>query len=109
MSVQAVNDVNFIAEVQKNETTLVEFGTVWCPPCKVLLPILDEMSDEYGERVAILKVDCEESPVTAGGYGVMSMPTVIVFHKGEPVEKLVGLRPKSVYENVLAKYTAGSY
>lgn len=105
MSVLAVNDVNFNSEVDKNGTTLVEFGAVWCPPCKVLLPILDELSDEYGERLAVLQVDCEESPVTAGGFGILSMPTVIVFHKGEPVEKLVGLRPKNVYENILAKYT----
>ncbi|CAH1195383.1 Thioredoxin [Paenibacillus plantiphilus] len=105
MSVLAVNDINFNSEVNKNATTLVEFGAVWCPPCKVLLPILDELSDEYGERLAVLKVDCEESPVTAGGFGILSMPTVIVFHNGEPVEKLVGLRPKNVYENILAKYT----
>lgn len=102
--VLTVNDVNFKSEIRKIGTTLVEFGAAWCPPCKVLLPILEELSHEYGERLAVLKVDCDESPAMAGSFGILSMPTVIVFHEGEPVEKLVGLRPKSAYENVLAKY-----
>ncbi|TDF92719.1 thioredoxin [Paenibacillus piri] len=105
MSVTAVNDVNFATQIRKEGATLVEFGASWCPPCKVLLPILDELSEQHGEKLRILKVDCDESPATASQFGVMSMPTVIVFHNGEPVEKLIGLRPKSVYENVLAKYS----
>ncbi|WMT39000.1 thioredoxin family protein [Paenibacillus sp. D2_2] len=106
MSVIEVNDVTFQSEIQKKELTLVEFGAVWCPPCKALLPILGELSEKYGEQVSILKLDCDESPITPGSFGIMSMPTVIVFHNGEPVEKLVGLRPMSVYENVLSKYMA---
>ena len=54
--------------------------------------------------LAVLEVNCDDSPKIASEYGVMSMPTVIVFHNGEPVEKLVGLRPKSVYESLLTKY-----
>ncbi|MBW5448577.1 thiol reductase thioredoxin [Cohnella sp. CFH 77786] len=105
MSVFEVNDETFAAEIRPQGTTLVEFGAVWCPPCKALLPILHELSAEQGDGVRVLKVDCDESPATASRFGVMSMPTVIVFHNGEPVEKLVGLRPKRAYENVLAKYT----
>ncbi|CAM3405077.1 thioredoxin family protein [Marinicrinis lubricantis] len=104
MSVLSVNDHNFQMELRSSGTTLVEFGAKWCPPCKVLLPILDELADQYGEHAAILKLDCDESPLTADQFGVMSLPTVIVFHHGEPVEKLVGLRPKSLYESVLDKY-----
>lgn len=104
MSVQAVNDGNFSEAIRQRGATLVEFGAVWCPPCKALLPILDELSNEQGEALAVLKVDCDDSPVTASQYGVMSMPTVIVFFNGEPVEKLVGLRSKAVYESVLARY-----
>ncbi|MFE5320462.1 thioredoxin family protein [Paenibacillus sp. NPDC056579] len=104
MSIQAVNDETFASQIRKEGATLVEFGAVWCPPCRVLLPVLNELSEQQGDKVRVLKVDCDESPVTAGQFGVMSMPTVIVFHNGEPVEKLVGLRPKSAYENVLARY-----
>jgi len=104
MSVAAVHDGNFRASIRERGATLVEFGAVWCPPCKALLPILEEMSKDYGEDVTVLKVDCDESPQTASQFGVMSMPTVILFHNGEPVEKLVGLRPRAVYENAVAKY-----
>lgn len=104
MSIQAVNDETFASHIRKEGATLVEFGAVWCPPCRVLLPLLNELSEQQGDKLRVLKVDCDESPVTAGQFGIMSMPTVIVFHNGEPVEKLVGLRPKSAYESVLARY-----
>ncbi|WP_123041497.1 thioredoxin [Cohnella candidum] len=104
MSVQEVNDSTFDSSIAKQGLTLVDFGAVWCPPCKALLPIMDTLSTERGDALRVLKVDCDDSPETASRYGVMSMPTVIVFHDGEPVEKLVGLRPKSAYENVLDKY-----
>ncbi|TJY44096.1 thiol reductase thioredoxin [Cohnella pontilimi] len=108
MSVQAVNDATFESGIRNDGATMVEFGATWCPPCKVLLPILDELSENYGEKLTILKVDCDESPLTSSHFGVMSMPTVILFHNGEPVEKLVGLRPRSAYENVLAKYAVNA-
>lgn len=106
MSVIAVNDETLASELEREGVTLVEFGAVWCPPCKVLLPILEALSEEYAEGLRVLKVDCDESPVTASRYGIMSMPTVIVFKNGEPLEKLVGLRPKSAYTNVLVKINA---
>lgn len=104
MSLMAVNDASFAAGIRKKGTTIVDFGAVWCPPCKALLPIMEDLSLSYGSRLDVLKVDCDESPGIAGQYGIMSMPTVIVFHDGEPVEKLVGLRSKSAYENVINKY-----
>lgn len=104
MNMQAVNDTTFQGMVRNQGTTLVEFGATWCPPCKVLLPILDELASQYGDRLSVLKVDCDDSPAIASKYGIMSMPTVIVFHNGEPVEKLIGLRPKSVYAALLDRF-----
>ncbi|GIP23286.1 co-chaperone YbbN [Paenibacillus sp. J22TS3] len=104
MSILAVDERTFEGKVREQGVTLVEFGAVWCPPCKVLLPILDELAGDYGERLTVLKVDCDESPSVAAEYGIMSMPTVIVFHNGEPVDKLVGLRPKNVYESLIERY-----
>lgn len=104
MSMLAVNDTNFRGNIREQGVTLVEFGAAWCPPCKVLLPILDELGGDYGERLSVLKVDCDDSPAIASEYGVMSMPTVIVFNNGEPVDKLIGLRPKSVYETIVNRY-----
>ena len=104
MNMLVVNDSTFRGNVRTQGVTLVDFGAPWCPPCKVLKPILDELGEEYGERLSVLEVNCDDSPNVATEYGIMSMPTVIVFHNGEPVEKLVGLRPKSVYESLLTKY-----
>jgi thioredoxin 1 len=104
MNMLAVNDTTFRGNVRQEGITLVDFGAPWCPPCKVLKPILDELGEEYGENLSVLEVNCDESPNVATEYGIMSMPTVIVFHNGVPVEKLVGLRPKAVYENLLTKY-----
>ncbi|TVY02224.1 thioredoxin [Cohnella terricola] len=98
------NDDTFQESIREKGLTLVDFGAVWCPPCKTLKPILEELGEEQGEKLAVIEVDCDESPETASRFGVMSMPTVLLFHNGEPVEKLIGLRPKSAYENLLAKY-----
>lgn len=106
MSLQMVNDETLASHIRKEGATLVEFGTKWCPPCKVLLPILDELSGEQGEKLRVLQVDCDDSPAAASRFGVMSTPTVILFVDGEPVEKLVGLRPKSSYELLLEKHAA---
>jgi thioredoxin 1 len=104
MNMLEVNDTTLQEGIRKDGVTLVEFGAPWCPPCKVLKPILDELAGAYGEKIAVLEVNCDESPVVATEYGIMSLPTVIIFHNGEPVEKLVGLRPKSVYESLLSRY-----
>ncbi|QGQ96365.1 thiol reductase thioredoxin [Paenibacillus psychroresistens] len=84
--------------------TVVEFGANWCPPCKVLLPILDGMDHEYGGSVTFVKVDCDESPDFAAEFSIMSLPTVVIFHNGEPVDKLVGLRSKEAYQTIIARY-----
>lgn len=104
MSLLLVNDKTFHFGVRKEGITLVDFGAPWCPPCKVLKPILDELGGEYGEKLTVLEVNCDESPEVATEFSIMSMPTVIIFYNGEPVEKLVGLRPKSVYEGLLSRY-----
>ncbi len=101
---QTVNNDSFRSQVRASGVTLVDFSAVWCPPCKVLKPIVQELDAAYGEKLSVLMVDTDESPELASEFGVMANPTVIVFRDGEPVEKLVGLRPKAVYENVLSRY-----
>ena len=108
MHVQSVNSEQFDRSIRKDGVSLVEFGALWCPPCKTLLPILDEIAESYGDAITVLQVDCDEYPDLASRFGVMSMPTVVVFHNGEPVNKLIGLRPRSVYEQVIERYTATS-
>ncbi|MCP1307249.1 thioredoxin [Paenibacillus tyrfis] len=106
MSLKTSNDAEFSEDIRKSELTLVDFTAVWCPPCKRLIPLLEELGQELGERVTILKVDVDASPHIAAQYGVMSMPTVILLKDGEPVERLVGLRPKEAYRGLIAKHSA---
>ncbi|WP_284640462.1 thioredoxin family protein [Paenibacillus silviterrae] len=107
MSLKQANDSNF-TELTGSGITLVDFGAAWCPPCKVLLPILEELEHELSEAsgLSVLSLDVEESPVTSSAFGVMSMPTVILFKDGQPMDKLVGLRSKEAYVNMVQKHLA---
>ncbi|WP_442604202.1 thioredoxin [Paenibacillus sp. KN14-4R] len=105
MKVRQVTNDTFKESIRKTGITLVDFSAPWCPPCKVLLPILEELGQENRTNVSILKVNCDDQPELASEYQVMSMPTVIVFQNGVPVEKLVGLRPKSVYQSLIMQYS----
>lgn len=104
MTMKHVSDLDFSSSIVPEGITLVEFGAPWCPPCKALLPILDQLDTELEDGISILKVNVDESPASAASYGIMSMPTVIFFRNGEPVDKLVGLRPKEVYSNIIRKH-----
>lgn len=97
MSLPIIDQVSFQSAINEKSITLVEFGASWCPPCKVLKPILEELRNEE-EYLEVLQVDCDLSPELAAEFGIMSMPTVIVYHDGEPQDKIIGLRPKSVYQ-----------
>ena len=86
-----VNDANFDAEVLgASETVLVDFWAEWCPPCKAMDPILDDLSRELAGRVKIVKLDVDANPGITARFNVRSMPTLIVFKDGEPVDYKVG-------------------
>ncbi|MDF2959821.1 MAG: trxA [Paenibacillus sp.] len=104
MSVKHVTDLEFKSSIAAQGVTVVDFGAPWCPPCKTLLPILEELDEELGASATILKLNVEESPVTAAAFGVMSMPAVFIFKDSQPVEKLIGLRPKGVYRSVISRH-----
>lgn len=90
-----VNADNFESDVLKaDKPVLLEFGAVWCNPCKMLEPLLEEMAGELGDSVLIAKLDVDHNPDIAGNYQVLSVPTTILFKGGEPLERLVGFQPK---------------
>lgn len=101
MSIREVDDVTFKPSIPAAGWALVDFGAPWCAPCKRLLPILDELDQEYGDSLTILKINVDECPESVAAFGVMSMPTVIVFRDGQPVQKFVGLRSKETYRMAL--------
>ena len=94
-----VTDETFNQEVLKSDTpTLVDFWAVWCGPCRMVAPVVDEIAREQGSKLKVMKLDVDENQNTAMVYGVMSIPTLILFKNGQPVERIVGFRPKGDME-----------
>jgi thioredoxin 1 len=90
-----LTDVNFEAEVLKSTLpTLVDFWAAWCGPCKMIAPVVDQLAKEHDGKLKIAKVDVDQNPTLATRFGVMSIPTLILFKNGEPAERLVGYMPK---------------
>jgi thioredoxin 1 len=93
---QAVTDATFVNEVlQSDKPVLVDFWAEWCGPCLRVAPVLEEIAQELGEKVKIVKLDIDANPGTARDYQVMSVPTLTVFKGGQPVNSVAGARPKS--------------
>ncbi len=91
----AVTDATFEKEVIQSETpVLVDFWAEWCGPCKAMAPVLDQVSVEQADRLRIVKVDVDENSEYAGRLGILSIPTLVLFKDGEPVERIVGFVPK---------------
>ena len=90
-----VTDDTFAAEVLGADIpVLVDFTADWCPPCRMIAPVLSQVAGEQQGRLKVVTLDVDSNPVTQAAYGVLSMPTLIVFQGGEPVKSLVGARPK---------------
>lgn len=99
-----INDINFEEKVIKSKIpVLVDFFADWCGPCKLAAPVLEELSKDYAGKVEIAKLDVDESNKTAGSFGVMSIPTVIMFKDGKEVERKVGFGGRSPYEEMIKK------
>jgi thioredoxin 1 len=96
MATNAVTDANFASDVLgSSEPVVVDFWAEWCGPCKMIGPHLEEISSELAGKVKIVKLNVDENQQTAIRYGVRSIPTLIMFRGGEPVDMKVGAGPKS--------------
>jgi thioredoxin 1 len=88
-------DTNFESEVLASTgTVLVDFSAVWCGPCKKLEPIVHEIAAEYGDRLKVVKVDVDHAPGTAARFGVLSIPTLMIFHGGKVKDQYTGVLSK---------------
>ena len=97
-----VTDSDFEQEVLEADTpVLVDFWAEWCAPCKMVAPVLDDLANEYDGKIKFTKVDVDTNPQTAMKYGIRSIPTLLVFKGGSPVDQVVGAVPKAVIKKRL--------
>jgi len=102
--VRAVTDDTFDADVlTSGKPVVVDFWAPWCGPCKAIEPALEELAGA-NERVEFVKLDIDENPRTASRFGVLSIPTVMLFDGGEPRETVYGARPKKHFEKIFGPY-----
>ena len=97
-------DAGFEAEVLKSDKpVLVDFFATWCGPCRMQGPIVEELASEIGEKAKVGKMDVDQNPQTAGKYGIMSIPSILIFKDGEVKATLVGLQTKEALRAELEK------
>ncbi len=98
-----LTDGNFTSEIAQG-LTLVDFWAPWCGPCRIIAPVIEELAGQYEGRVKVAKVNVDDNPATSGQFRVMSIPTMILFKDGQPVEGMVGAQPKRAFESLLDKH-----
>jgi thioredoxin 1 len=103
--VRDLTDASFDNDVLHAEKpVLVDFWAPWCGPCHAITPVLEQLEDRAGDKIEFTKLNIDEHPVAASRYGVLTIPTVILFEHGEPQETVLGARPPSHFEHALARW-----
>lgn len=105
MALKTVTDASFTADVlQSDKPVLVDYWAVWCGPCRMIAPILEEIDKTHGDKLQIAKLNVDENPRTASEYGIVSIPTLNVFQGGRVVKQIVGAKPKAALLKDLAEF-----
>src|SRR5699024_6476404 len=103
MAIVDVTDQNFTQETAEG-LVLVDFWAPWCGPCKMIAPVLEELDGELGDKVKIAKLNVDDNQETAGKYGVMSIPTLLLMKDGNVVDQVVGFQPKEALAELVDKH-----
>lgn len=105
MAAAQVTDATFKQEVLESTVpVLVDFWAPWCGPCRMVAPVVEEIADDYKDKVKVVKVNTDENPEVASAYGIRSIPTLMIFKDGQRVELVVGAVPKVTLTNTLEKH-----
>ncbi|CCH99459.1 Thioredoxin-1 (modular protein) [Microcystis aeruginosa PCC 9717] len=103
--VTPITDKIFDEEVLESNTfVLVEFYAPWCGPCRMVAPVVDEIAEQYAGRVKVVKVNADENPRTVSQYNIRSVPTLILFKKGQKVDQIIGAVPKATLVDFIEKH-----
>jgi thioredoxin 1 len=101
----AVTDASFEADVLKStKPVVVDFWAEWCGPCRAVSPILDQIGEEYADKISVVKLNVDENPQMAMKYQITSIPAMMVFQNGEVVKTIIGAKPKPALESDLAAF-----
>ncbi|PLS18687.1 thioredoxin [Bacillus sp. M6-12] len=103
MAISHVTDQTFGTEI-KEGLVLADFWAPWCGPCKMIAPVLEEIDGEMGDKVKIVKLNVDENAGTVGEFGVMSIPTLILFKDGVAVDKVIGFSPKEALTDIISNH-----
>jgi thioredoxin 1 len=102
---KSITDASFDADVLKSEKpVLVDYWAEWCGPCRMVAPILEEIAQEHGDKLEVVKLNIDENPQTAQRYGIMQIPTLGVFSGGEVVKQIIGAKPKAALLSELSEF-----
>ena len=93
---------NFDATVAEG-VTMVDFWAPWCGPCRAIAPIVEELADDFGDKIKFAKCNVDDNPITPGKFGIRSIPTLIFFNQGKELDKVVGIVAKSKLEEMISK------
>lgn len=99
-----ITDDNFDKTVKTNPLLVVDFWAPWCGPCRMVGPVIEQLAAEYAGKVAFGKMNVDENRVVPTSFGIMSIPTIVVFHHGQAVERIVGAYPKTHIETTFKRY-----
>jgi len=109
MAVMEIGDKDFDEKVLKSEKpVMVDFWAPWCMPCRMVGPIIEELSQSFGDKAGFVKVNVDEAPQVAARFGIRSIPTIMIFKSGECVETMVGACPKEYFQSKVENAIGGS-